>query len=291
MFYRQKLILGLLQTFEGQLDNIDFQKYLFLYNSICYAKDKALFDFVPYKYGCFSFQSYEDIRNLRENGFLDSSKMALKKTDVDFLSALTKDDQKKLAYFKQQFGSKRGRDLIRYVYEKYPYYTMNSEIFDKIIPNCRRYVIKNKDEEGLFTIGYEAKSIDTYINELIRNNIKLVCDVRKNPLSRKYGFSQKTLATLLKAVNINYLHIPELGIESDKRENLKSQADYDRLFDEYEKTTLLRADKHLNKILNLIKENKRIALTCFEKEPCMCHRTRVANALVGKSRGLKLEHI
>ena len=291
MFYRQKLILGLIQVFGGQLDNIDFQKYLFLYKSICYTKDKQFFDFVPYKYGCFSFQSYEDIRNLRESSLIESSKMALKDKNIDFLSSLTKDDQKKLSYFKKQFGDKKGNDLVRYVYERYPYYTINSEIFDKIIPNGERFTIKDKDTEELFTIGYEGKSIDSYINDLIKNNVKLVCDVRKNPLSRKYGFSQKTLSALLKAVNIDYVHIPELGIESDKRGNLNTQSDYDKLFDEYEKTTLLHADKFLTQILDLLKKYKRLALTCFEKEPSMCHRTRVANALVRKDRMLKLEHI
>lgn len=291
MFYRQKLILGLIQSFGGQLDNIDFQKYLFLYNSICYIKEKQLFDFVPYKYGCFSFQSYEDIRSLRESGFIEDSKIALKNSDIDFLGTLTKDDQKKLAYFKQQFANKKGRDLVRYVYEKYPYYTINSKIFDKVIPGGQRYSITDKDFEELFTIGYEGKSVDTYINDLIKNNVKLVCDVRKNPLSRKYGFSQKTLAALLKAVNIDYVHIPELGIESDKRGNLETRSDYDKLFEEYEKTTLAHADKFLNEILKLLKKYKRLALTCFEKEPCMCHRTRVANALVRKNHMLKLEHI
>ena len=32
------------------------------------------------------------------------------------------------------------------------------------------------------TIGYEGRSIDEYLNLLIKNNIKLLCDVRKNPI-------------------------------------------------------------------------------------------------------------
>lgn len=291
MFYRQKLILGLLETLEGQLDNIDFQKYLFLYNMVCYQKNEQVYDFVPYKYGCFSFQSYADIRNLKEMGLLKQNNLSLNGNE-NFVKQLSKDDQIKLLYFKKQYGTKKGKDLIRFVYEKYPYYTLNSEIYDAIMPSTSsRFKIINKEQNQLFTIGYEGKSIDNYLNELILNNVKLVCDVRRNPLSRKYGFSQKSLSSILEALHISYIHLPELGIASSKRGNLNTLNDYNKLFEEYERTTLKNAEKYLEEITRLVGEHKRVALTCFEKDPSMCHRSRVAKALLSRHPELKLKHI
>ena len=49
----------------------------------------------------------------------------------------------------------------------------------------------------------------------------------------KYGFSKKQLKTACNGVGIEYIHIPEVGIESDKRQELNTQADYDKLFKLY----------------------------------------------------------
>ena len=67
------------------------------------------------------------------------------------------------------------------------------------------------------------KIIRTFTVSYIKNTknlgmvIGLLCDVRKNPLSRKFGFSKKKLKHITETVGIKYVHIPELGIESDKR--------------------------------------------------------------------------
>ena len=103
--------------------------------------------------------------------------------------------------------------------------------------------------------------------------------MRRNPLSRKYGFSKKTLSETLKKIGIEYVHIPELGIASDKRRELNTQADYDRLFDSYEKQELKRNKTALKQLFDIFLDRKRVAITCFEAQVCMCHRGRVAKAL------------
>jgi uncharacterized protein (DUF488 family) len=75
------------------------------------------------------------------------------------------------------------------------------------------------------------------------------------------------------------MHIPEVGINSEKRQQLDTQSDYDRLFAEYCQTTLQDTLVEQNRILVLLKDYKRIALTCFEAEPCQCHRTHLADAI------------
>ncbi|MDR0676902.1 MAG: DUF488 domain-containing protein, partial [Elusimicrobiota bacterium] len=125
-------------------------------------------------------------------------------------------------------------------------------------------------------IGYEGCKIEDYINKLIKNNVKIVVDVRKNAFSMKHNFKKNILSNSLDKMNIKYIHIPELGIESQDRKNLKSMQDYKELFNYYEKKSLSKKNKELKILYNLIKKNSRIALTCFEKDYNMCHRSIIA---------------
>jgi len=96
----------------------------------------------------------------------------------------------------------------------------------------------------------------------------------------KYGFAKTTLRNACETLNIKYIHIPKLGIESTKRMNLKTQQDYDSLFREYEDNILPKLTEEIYAIVDLLKKHRRIALTCFELSPDQCHRTRVSNAVI-----------
>src|SRR5690349_23142531 len=63
--------------------------------------------------------------------------------------------------------------------------------------------------------------------------IKVLVDVRKNPISMKYGFSKTKLAEYTRIAGITYIHIADLGIPSDLRQDLHNQESYQRLFDVY----------------------------------------------------------
>jgi len=63
---------------------------------------------------------------------------------------------------------------------------------------------------------------------------------------------------------MEYVHIPELGISSEKRNNLNSDEDY--------QTSLSRCLGHLDSLHQLLVSKGRIALTCFEHDPSHCHR-------------------
>lgn len=280
MFYRQKILLALIEAFGGKLNSRDLQKYLFLFTQKC--QRETSYDFVPYKYGCFSFQSYADRRNLTESGFLVADD-DWKLSSDGHLKSLEVGDAQKIAAFHKHYANIAGDDLVRDVYRSYPYYAINSEIASRLMKKDELKKIEAarpaEDDYCFFTIGYEGSSFENYLNRLIQNNVKLLCDVRRNPLSRKYGFSKLTLSETLKKLGIQYVHMPELGIVSEKRQELNTQADYDRLFSEYERTTLKSAKNELNKLFDLFRKHKRIAITCFEAQECMCHRGRVAKAL------------
>lgn len=276
--YRQKTLIGLLSAFGGRLPSRDFQKYLFLYTQE--FQEEPSFEFVPYKFGSFSFQSYADKRRLVEIGALSESEDWRLK---DGFSSGDLFDENGFDRFYDKYSSLKGDKLVQDLYRRYPYYAINSEIASRLMTAKEITAIKgarpNDNSMCFFTIGYEGSSFEGYLNRLIKNNVKTLVDVRRNPLSRKYGFSKTTLSETLKKLGIEYVHIPELGIASDKRRELNTQADYDRLFDSYEKQELKQNKAVIKRLFDIFLDRKRVAITCFEAQVCMCHRGRVAKAL------------
>ena len=68
IFERQKRLLALVDALGGDVGSLDFQKLLFLYCRE--VEEKPAYEFVPYKFGGFSFTSYDDRRRLIEQGLL-----------------------------------------------------------------------------------------------------------------------------------------------------------------------------------------------------------------------------
>lgn len=296
LIYRQKIMLALLQAFGSKVAATDFQKYLFLFTQK-YEKEKS-YDFVPYKFGCYSFQAATDKNNLTAKGYLvDDTIWEIADKSKNYASILKKGDSDKIDLFVKKYKSIKGKKLIQLVYRDYPYFAINSQIAEDCLDDEELAAVnsakpKKRRKPVLATIGYEGGSIEAYANKLIQNDIRLLVDVRKNPISRKYGFSKKTLSSVLSRLGIKYLHIPELGIESADRKELVSQQDYDRLFSKYEKSVLVEQAESINSLLDIYAKNKRIALTCFEKDHNQCHRNSLANKLIENSRhDINLVHL
>tara|TARA_A100000171_G_C2129665_1_gene145854 strand:+ start:610 stop:1587 length:978 start_codon:yes stop_codon:yes gene_type:complete len=284
MYYRQKVLLALLESFGGKLASTDFQKYLFLYSRLC-EKDRS-YEFVPYKYGCFSFQSYADKSKLVASGYLEDAKdWKLSDSFNNHTAQLKKDDAGKIQLFHDKYVSLKGKKLLQHVYRGYPYYAINSLVANEIL-TADEYAavqkLKAPKKGKLFaTIGYEGITVEEYLNKLIENNIRLLVDVRKNPLSRKYGFSKTKLSELLNNVGISYKHLPKLGIVSDKRKSLKTSQDYKNLFSNYETTVIPEEKDSIAQLYDFYLDSSRIAITCFEECHTMCHRHKVADAVAG----------
>lgn len=282
LYYRRKLLLAILEVFRGKLSAIQLQKYLFL---ITRQQNEKSFHFVPFKYGCFSFQANQDLSTLSTYGYINitNNEYSLNDSARGYFKELRLSDQRSIQNIFTKFGTLSQDELIIYIYKNFPFFAINSNIAEKILDHDSILKIEaqrhKKNEKQLFTIGYEGISLEEYINKLIVEDIRVLCDVRKNAYSQKYGFSKSQLTKACEGVGIKYIHFPELGIDSEKRNSLMKQNDYDLLFLEYEKSTLNSNSKVLEELLNLITIHKRIALTCFEKEPNKCHRTRIAKAL------------
>jgi len=291
LFDRQRVLLELLDALNEPVGSTDFQKLLFLYTRE--GEPTPSYEFVPYHFGCFSFTSCADKRRLIDQGLLDEDIM-WKLTEKGRRIARSGERSPLLmARFAKQYKKLRGDALVADVYQRYPYFATRSEIVEKVLPKKEDRVRVEaarpvKQTPGLVTLGYESKTLEAYLNQLLRYGGTLLCDVRRNPLSRKYGFSKNTLSHACEGVGIRYEHLPELGIPSDKRQDLETQTDYDKLFATYERQTLPKQTKTLIKIASWIKEEgQRVALTCFELLPHQCHRHCVSDALQ-KTFGPKL---
>lgn len=294
VYYRRKILLSLLQVFNNNLSKLQLQKLLFLFSSMQKEQD---FDFVPYKYGCYSFQANADLNTLTKYGLVHQTEQGWEKANEEnFLSGLKKIDKEILLVVKELYKDKTAAELIKITYKKYPYFALRSKIADKYLSpeeltNLGKYVAQS-GETCLFTIGYEGISLEKYLNKLIRKNIKVLCDVRKNAFSMKFGFSKNQLKTACESVGIAYYHLPEVGIESDKRNNLNDQADYDRLFKKYVSEILPHTTNTQQFILGLLQQHGRVALTCFEAQSCQCHRSHLAKAIAGLPQfSCQLQHL
>lgn len=131
----------------------------------------------------------------------------------------------------------------------------------------------------IYTIGYEGHDIEEFCEFLKKKKISLVADVRKNPVSRKKGFSKNKLAEALKPFGIEYIHFPELGVPSAWRKLAKEHViTREKMFKRYENEILDKAETSLEKLYKSAKGQK-MALLCFEAEHSDCHRFFVAEKL------------
>lgn len=281
MFYRRKIILALLQLFGGELEKIRIQKLLFLYSQ---KKKDPEYEFVPYKFGCYSFSVKADLSTMVKKGnLLENENYFIKNLPEDFIKTLKADDKKILTEVVQLYGQMNSSNLIKHTYINFPYYAINSTIADKVLDEVQFQKVEKlrnqQSETILFTIGYEGVSLEKYLNKLVVNDVKLLVDVRKNSLSMKFGFSKSLLKKYCASLGIDYIHIPEVGINSDQRQQLNTQQDYDKLFDSYKKTTLRETKLEQEFIISLLKKHSRIALTCFEADVCQCHRKHLAEII------------
>ncbi len=294
MFYRRKVILALIQLFDFELEKLRLQKLLFLF---CQYQAKPEYDFIPYKFGCYSYSANADLKAMVTREMLSESETSFQCIDkTDYLSQLKESDKTNLLKIVNLYGGLKRNDLIKHTYIHYPYWATNSTMAENILSSAELDKVNEartvKSNKTLYTIGYEGISLEEYLNRLIRNDVKVLVDVRCNPLSMKYGFNKNQLLKSCSSIGIEYIHIPDVGIQSDQRRELNTQADYDTLFVEYRKTNLTNSKSSQQRILDLLNEKKRIALTCFEANICQCHRKDLSEAIkVLSENKIEIHHI
>lgn len=286
-FYREKCLAALMEQLGDWLPSIQIQKLVFLLTD---RQEERVYDFMPYKYGCYSMQLSQDLRNLTKEGYLlckedgNIHEYKISRNDLQLDRYINDADNEAISRIIRRFAGLSKKDLIKYTYQNYPFFAINSVMAESLLSEMEYSIVlrqrPHKDERSLMTIGYEGLSLEKYIVILLKNDVHVLCDVRKNAYSQKFGFSKAQLIKACEGAGIRYEHLPNLGIISGKRKDLREQSDYDTLFDEYEITTLRDAKSELNYLYKLLQIDKRIAITCFEHNPLQCHRSRIAKKLM-----------
>lgn len=140
----------------------------------------------------------------------------------------------------------------------------------------------------VYTIGYGARQIDTFIAALQRYSITYLIDVRSKPYSRyKPDFSKERLEEHLRQAGIRYVYMGDTlgGRPTDAGcYDAEGKVNYARLAER---------DFYLAGIERLAKAQSQglpVSLMCSEGKPENCHRSK----LIGKSlkkREIPVAHI
>lgn len=135
----------------------------------------------------------------------------------------------------------------------------------------------------LFTIGYEKTTPSAVLDELKKARVSLLVDTRAVAASRKPGFSKRQLAASLDEIGIAYLHLQKLGTPAEGREAAR-KGDIKtlwRIYNRHLKTP--EAKEAMDELLSLLRGKGRICLLCFERDPHICHRSRIADIVHEKT--------
>jgi len=133
-------------------------------------------------------------------------------------------------------------------YRRHPFHAIRSEMAGRLLAGDAPALAAIQAARppagapGVCTIGYEGSSLEGYLNRLLHAGVTLLCDVRRNPLSRKYGFSKSTLAKSTRDTRpetfhpvdvLDITHLGHLGTDDGWRERrqiiLKQGKVHDRL--------------------------------------------------------------
>ena len=261
---KQKILLNLLTA----LDNKRCSRLKIFKLSFLLSQKTTFYDFVPYKYGPYSFELDKDLRMFNNNGWINMNKNLIY-TNYNLIKLLPIeiDYKYELHDIINKFSNVNEKNLLNFIYERYPFYTKNSVL-----------VKKHKSKEqvtpvAIYTIGYQNLSIDSFISILIEKNIKTVLDVRNKPFSYKYGFNYSWLKKYFPEFNIEYINIPELGIQEKYRKTLSRK----KLWEYYSNLLDMEKDCLIN-VSNFILQQPSV-LMCYEMFPEDCHRLRLAERI------------
>lgn len=282
MLNRQKSLLELVRLVGGHVDRLTLTKLAFLVRQTTASRGgESFYDFVPYQFGPFSFGLYQDAGKLVASGHLREEcrhSWSLGSVPAPPVEISVGSDLTRIA---RRFSTHSKDELIDHIYRQFPRFTVNSTL--------KQLAERPPGELAVHTSGYEGKSIDEFLDSLVQSGVRHVIDVRRNPVARRYGFHRSTLARLCGYLDIQYSHVPELGIASELRSRLESAEDYRSLFERYESTTLRSEARAIDQVCEWVARSPSVLL-CMEAAPACCHRARLA-VPVSQKTGMPIVHL
>lgn len=133
---------------------------------------------------------------------------------------------------------------------------------------------------GIVSVGYEGRTIDNFVAELVRAGVHTVADVRLNAISRKAGFSKTRLREALAAAGIDYRHMRSLGNTKENRLPFwEGRVEEGRQVFR-ERLQSPEAESSLNELSALARDQV-VAVLCFETDVEKCHRKVIIDEVAG----------
>lgn len=285
MLNRQRVILYFLKKAGGSASRIALVKWCFLLRQETESKGgNAFYDFLPYRFGPYSFCLQHEISQFVKKGIIQEADSRTWQLGPEFKSEYARPNNlDDAALIMLRYRAMTTTELMDKVYSEHPWYGLNS---GRLPTNGQ---VRPEAEIAVYTIGYEGLSVDRFLNRLVECGIRCVADVRNSPFSRRFGFHRSTLSGLCKNLGISYHSFGELGIESAQRQNLRTTRDYEALFDRYSVEVLDNRDASLDSLAEQILVQPTVLL-CMEADWRFCHRSVLADRM-GKALNLAVRHI
>lgn len=135
----------------------------------------------------------------------------------------------------------------------------------------------------LYTIGYEKRSLDEFVDLLLAHGVEVVLDVRETAWSHKPGFSKSAFSAGLRTAGIDYLHLRVAGNPKWLRKAAGSHAECLEFYRSYLENHPEVMASLTETLRGLEVAHRRIALVCFERHPEDCHRGILAEEWAARS--------
>lgn len=131
----------------------------------------------------------------------------------------------------------------------------------------------------IFTIGYEGATQAEVVAAIQTAGVELLADIRAVPLSRRPGFSKNVLANGLREVAIDYVGLKALGTPAEGRDAAR-RGDHATLARVYAGQLELPEALAQAAQLRALAAERPTALLCFERDPAICHRSLLIEAIL-----------
>jgi uncharacterized protein (DUF488 family) len=144
--------------------------------------------------------------------------------------------------------------------------------------------------DEILTIGHSTHPVERFVELLERNRVQCVVDVRTVPKSRRMPwFAGESLASLLPAAGIEYVHEKRLGGFRRPRKDTLNTAWQVQTFRGY--ADHMESEDFRSAIVRLesIALDKRTTVMCAEAQWTRCHRRLISDALL--VRGWTVLHV
>lgn len=284
---RQKLVISLINRSGGRVTRLHLVKQAFLLKENLDPRFAASFyGFVPYHSGPSSFTLYHELGSMASAGLVRfPSLRAVEITDDGDKATrhLEPGLEQEIERFQETYGQYGTNELVDLVYSRYPWYTTRSRRrgYSAIQPKEADYAV--------YTIGYEGMQVDEFLDLLLRSGIRRIIDVRRNAVSRRFGFAGSTLSSLARKMCVKYCHEPGVGVPTEWRDHLETAQDLSRLLQKYAGELLTDAEESVKRIDRWV-VSEPSALMCMEADPARCHRSVLAQS-VHKATGLSVKDL